>query len=568
MKNKILLLLCACTFLFNACVDLNLKPLSEGSSENWYSNNDELAMAVANLYSTSIWSGYSPADFFWNTDDFSYRTTLTEITNATLNGQSSMVLSAWKNAYKCITNANQILISHDKVSKEVTEAKWNEYAANARFARAAQYAKLIFLFGDVPYYTKILDINQAFSLSRTKKEAILDSIYVDYDFAAKYLPEKYGNNQYQFATKGAALAMKARIALYLGDYSTARNAAKACIDLGVYKLFPDYSTLFLNKTKNSVETIFSVAYSVSLRTNFPLNPKSYMTRTSGGFGSATPSWDLLCSYLCTDGLTIDKSPLFNPKEPFKNRDPRCTATIVEFGTKWLGYGYQPHPDTLLVKNYSTGNMVQNKENRAVDTYATYNGLILRKFIDEDWLDQQADNDQIIIRYADVLLIYAESKIELGEIDETVLSAINQVRARAYRVSYTDPSSYPSVKSAGKSELRKIIRIERRMEFGVENDLRYNDIIRWKLAEKVLNVPDYGILDFVELREKVVKKGLWFFPGIPTINEDGVPDFSSMYNAGLIKLLTQRKFDASKQYLWPIPTQEIIINDNIKQNPNY
>lgn len=493
---------------------------------------------------------------------------MTDITNGTVNGQSSVVTSAWDNAYKCIARANQILSSIGNAKNNVTQEKLNKFAANAKFARAAQYSKLIFLFGDVPYYTKVLNIDEAFSLSRTDKKAILDSIYADYDYAAQYLPESYGTKEYKFATKGAALAMKARIALYMGDYLIAKNSAKECIDLGVYELFPNYSTLFLNKTKNSVETIFCVPYSVSLNIYFPLSPKSYIVRTASGFGSATPSWDLLCSYLCADGLTIDKSPLFNPREPFKNRDPRCTATIVEFGARWLGYIYSCHPDTLKVLNYTTGAMVPNKQSRAVDTYATYNGIMLRKFIDEDWLDLKADNDNIIIRYADVLLIYAEAKIELGEIDQTVLDAINQVRARAYGVNSTATSSYPVITTTSQSELRKLLRIERRMEFAMENTLRYSDIIRWKLAEKVLNVPDYGILDVADLREKVVNAGLWFFPETPSIDENGSPDFTSMYNEGLIKLLSQRKFDVTKQYLFPIPTSEIVINSNITQNPGY
>jgi hypothetical protein len=165
-------------------------------------------------------------------------------------------------------------------------------------------------------------------------------------------------------------------------------------------------------------------------------------------------------------------------------------------------------------------------------------------------------------------MYAEAKIELNEIDISVLDAINKVRARAYGVNYTETLSYPTVAATAQSELRKILRIERRMEFAMENNLRYNDIIRWRLAEKVLNIPDYGMLDVAALRTKVVNQGLWFFPDTPPIDEDGVADFTPMYNAGLIKLLSQRKFDVGKQYLWPIPTKEILINENLTQNQGY
>ena len=107
-----------------------------------------------------------------------------------------------------------------------------------------------------------------------------------------------------------------------------------------------------------------------------------------------------------------------------------------------------------------------------------------------------------------------------------------------------------------------------MEFAQEGPLRYMDIIRWKLAEKVLNKPIYGLLDAASLKSKIVNAGLWFFPSTPEIDEDGVADFKPMYDAGLIKIVASRSFDKTKQYLWPIPSKEIIINPNLTQNPNY
>jgi hypothetical protein len=105
-----------------------------------------------------------------------------------------------------------------------------------------------------------------------------------------------------------------------------------------------------------------------------------------------------------------------------------------------------------------------------------------------------------------------------------------------------------------------------MEFATEAR-RYEDIIRWKLADKVLNRNIYGMLDPADLRTKVVKPGLWFFPLVPEIDEDGNPNLDAMYNAGLIKLVAVRNFPA-RQYLWPIPTKEILINENLKQNTGY
>src|SRR5699024_1985249 len=255
-------------------------------------------------------------------------------------------------------------------------------------------------------------------------------------------------------------------------------------------------------------------------------------------------------------------------KPFETRDPRLSETIVPFGTSWAGYIYTPHPDSMKVLEVNSGEYVTNNDSRAVNQYSSFNGLVWKKGIDESWGgDYKDDSDIILIRYADVLLMYAEAKIELGDIDQSVLDAINKERARAYGASLSSKADYPTVKAKDKEKLRKILRIERRMEFSREG-LRYMDIIRWKLAEKVLNKPNYGLLNIDNLQEKIINPGLWFFPYTPEIDKDGIADFSKMADEGLIKKVTDRKFDASKQYLWPIPASEILINDAIKQNPGY
>ena len=236
---------------------------------------------------------------------------------------------------------------------------------------------------------------------------------------------------------------------------------------------------------------------------------------------------------------------------------------------FLGYEYNPHPDALTVLDYNTGKQVKNQDTRSVGQYASYNGLLWKKFVDDTWIQNSfsTDKNDILMRYADVLLMYAEAKIEMNSIDQSVLDAINEVRARAYGVKLSETNAYPAVSTTNQAELRRTVRIERRMELAYEG-IRYMDIIRWRLAEKVLNTGIYGMLDPAELKNKVVDAGLWFFPGIPDIDEDGVPDFSKMHQDGLIKLLVQRKFDAKRQYLWPIPTKEVLINENLGQNPNY
>lgn len=565
MKNKIFLLLFLSGFtFFSSCKDLNLAPLSEGSSANWYSNESEITMALNDLYREIFW----PRDNDEWTDNYTRRDLTVPFTNGTLNGEDGTINAWWTNSYKCIARANTILANLEKSKGLLSQTIIDKYAGEARFVRAAQYALLISHYGDVVYSTTILSLEESFTLSKTDKKNILKAIYDDYDFAASKLPTSYGSTTNMHATKGAALAMKARIALFYKDYAIARDAAKACMDLNVYQLYADYSTLFLSKTKNPTEMVFGIPRSTLLNVTIG-DTKNWISRLAGGWGAAeAPSWELFCAYLCKDGLPIDESPLFNPRLPFLNRDPRCTATIVEFQTQWLGFIYQPHPDSLKVMNFKTGLKVTNNDTRSNAAFASFNGLMWKKGIDEEWTDDyKAENEIFIMRYADVLLIYAEAKTELGEIDQTMLDAsINKVRARAYKVAVTDKANYPAITSTNQAIVRKAVRVERRMEFAIEGR-RYEDLVRWKMSEKVLNRNIYGMLDVADLRTKVISKGLWFFPQTPEIDDDGNAILEPLYTAGLIKRLAIRNFP-TKQYVWPIPTKEILINPNLKQNDGY
>mgnify|MGYP003671518478 CR=1 FL=1 len=579
MKNKLLIL---AIFLLPSCSELNLRPLSEGSSENWLNNQAEVEMSLNKLFDINYWySSLLPISTsrttnagelqYWDrsTDDWNQRESTTEITSSTINGQTAFVNILWDLSYECIASANRLINGLKTNIDGVSSQKLLIYDANARFVRASQYAKLIFLWGDVPYYDTTISIEQAFGLKRESKDVILKKIYADYDYAIEYLPNMYANNEKTYATKGAALALKARIAVYMGDYPVAISAAKKCMELGIYQLEPTYGQLFLSSTRSSKEVVFSNPRLVSQDIKMPKTRVAEpLPRLVGGFGNGGPSLDLFYSYLCTDGLPVDKSPLFNPMEPFKNRDPRCTASIVEFGTPWLGYIYQPHPDSLNTLNTQTGVYVKNQDSRGYLQWAAFNGLVWKKGIDEDWLDLQTDPLNIVIRYADVLMIYAEAKIEQNDIDQSVLDALNMVRSRAYKVNYTESTAYPAITSRNQAELRKVLRIERRMEFAFEG-LRYADLIRWRIAAAALDKkPIYAMLDVPDLRERIVNKGLWFIPQTPTIDENGIPDFSNLYRDGYIRYLAIRSFDSTRQYLWPLPTTEVNINNNIKQNPGY
>ncbi|RIH67184.1 RagB/SusD family nutrient uptake outer membrane protein [Mariniphaga sediminis] len=568
MKIKILLIISGFIF-FTACNELDLNPLSEGSSENWFSNEQEINMSLNDLYGYTYWGGkhkYLKRKEEY-TDDWTYRNAVSDVLNGSIDGTSDFVIEKWQSCYKGIAHANTIIENLEDPKVSLSEDLINRYLGEARFVRAAQYAELISYFGDVVFVTKQLDIDEAFAMGRTSKETILESIYEDYDFAIQYLPVSYSSSQPRRATKGAALAMKARIALYNQDWALARDAAKACMDLGVYSLHSNFAEFFYSETKESPESIFRIPSSTEFGSDVYI--KNWKTRNSGGTAAREPSWDLFFSFLCIDGLPIHESPLFDPQNPFENRDPRCAVTFAEFNKPYLGIMYSPHPDSLTVMNFNTGQRIPNNDTRSVIGWAAYHGMVLKKFVSDAWKDVSwVKLDNVVMRYADVLLMYAEAKVELDEIDASMLNAINMVRARAYGVDVSATSEYPAVTNEGQSRVRKIVRTERRMELAWEG-LRYMDILRWGIAEQVLNFETYGMLNVPELYEKVINKGLWFFPEVPEMDEENwFPVFEPTYNKGLIRILSTREFDPAKHYLWPIPSKEILINENLDQNPNY
>ncbi|MGN1231982.1 MAG: RagB/SusD family nutrient uptake outer membrane protein [Candidatus Cryptobacteroides sp.] len=547
----------------SSCYDLDRNPLSEGSSENWFTSEDEFEASLKNMYQSGMWTA---DDESW-TDDFVKRQVLSSFANATVNGQTQEVVDYWDNKYKGIGRANVVLMNLQRgLDSGIPQRLVERFGAEAYFLRAAFYSMLIEKFGDVVYVDNMVSIEEALTMERTPKSELIPLVYADFDKAIAGLPEKT-SYQASRATKGTAMAMKARFALRMGDWETAAEAAKACIDLNVYELEPSFEKLFLQTTKVSKEYILGIPRSIELGYYYPA--WELLSRLASGNAWWCPSWDLLASYTCTDGKPIDESPLYDKNDPFKNRDPRCSMTIVPFGSMHCGYEYNPHPAVKEVKD-KMGKVVSNKDSRGVFQYASFNGLLWKKGVDESWLEngRKSEPTQIIIRYADVLLMYAEAKIEMNDIDASVLEAINRVRARAYSTTFDNTSAYPAVTTLDRLELRKIVRTERRMEFANEG-LRYSDIIRWRIAGKVMSKKNYGMLYPAQsVIDKLIGNGLpWFWPMTPEIDEEGIPDFSAMEKKGYIQALSTKKWH-DRQYLWPIPSKEILINNKLTQNVGY
>ena len=239
-RNNIIVYLFSGVTLFSACHDLDLNPLSNGSTENWYSNETEIEMAVNELYRDTFWPLDEEGNTDWS-DDKIYRENLTPFQNATLNGQTDKVKDLWSKQYK-------------------VESKINAYVAEARFHRACAYAKMSSKYGDVPLVVDDVDIDKGMSMGRTDLATVKQFVYDEFDAAANALPTTYSG--IKRATKGAALAMKARYALYMGDYDVVVAATKAVMDLNVYSLHKDYGDLFLTTTKNAEESIFLIPRSI------------------------------------------------------------------------------------------------------------------------------------------------------------------------------------------------------------------------------------------------------------------------------------------------------------------
>lgn len=561
MKKIYTILALTCGLGFTtSCMDLDLSPLAMATNENWYADEQQVEMSVNDLYRQNVWR---QLPLTWN-DDITRRNELNDLIKGGLNGELYEVTETWRNYYQIIGRDNAVIDKLKAMPDDFMDpAKRDQYLAECLFLRACAYSRLITLFGDVPYTETTIDIETGLTMGRTPKAEVLQKIYADFDYAIENLPVSSGS--VQRATKGAAYGMKARIALYNQDWNTAIECTKACMDLGVYDLYPSYRELFLQSTHNTEESLFAIPRSIQF--NIKFGWQDYLPRNAGGWAANSPTWDLLAAYLCTDGLPIDESPLFDPHNPFLNRDPRCTETIVAFGENWLGYEYDPHPVTgKEVMNYTTGEEVTNQDCKSNKDMASFTGLMLKKWLDENSLQNgyYGEQDIIILRYADVLLMYAEAKIEKGDIDQSVLDAINKVRERAYNGTGL---SYPPVSTTDQAKLRTILRTERRMEFACE-DTRYFDLIRWRLAEVVFNRKFYGLYNYEDENVKnFVDNGAWFWGETPQIDENGIADFSPLETKYHINPLKECTWP-ERQYLWPIPTDEIMINENMEQNPEY
>lgn len=539
-----------------ACNDHYLEryPLEGPSAESFFSNESELLLAVNGAYKAMT---YTPSDgmpvpllldvvtdISWDRNNSAWQ----QIGKGSHDSNNSYVVSVWKESYKTIARCNFILDNIDKLQGKMDAALFARYKAETRFVRAYTYHYLVSLYGEVPLVTHVLALSEA-QIPKSPKADLVTFVLDELDQAAKDLPVSYDARNNGRATKGAALATKARFALYNEKWDVAAAAAKAVMDLNYHKLHTNFGELFSYKGQTSTEIIFAFQYLKGTQTH--ATPQNLLSRNAQGASNKVPGQCMVDSYECTDGLSIDKSPLYNPKDPFKNRDPRLDYTMAVPGSNYFNFKFETHKDSVKTWNYNTTPATRIDNQDAIHAFATYTGYCWRKYTDMTDKDDRSNSEinAILIRYAEVLLIYAEAKIEANQIDQSVYDAINAVRQRP-------GVNMPAIKTGqSQAAMRSAVRKERKYELANEG-LRLFDIRRWKIADKLIAGNFLGR----------IPKGL--LATAPKIDENGTPDYSVVPNRVDMRVVEVRVFNTNRDYLWPIPNIETVTNKALTQNPGY
>jgi hypothetical protein len=481
-------------------------------------------------------------DISWNRSAHAVQ----QLGNGTATSNNGAAETAYIQCYKSIGRANFLLDHIDRAKADLSDKYYKQVIAEARWVRAFNYFLLTELFGDVPLVTTSLTLEEA-DLARTSKTEVVSFILKELDEAAPDLPSTTVGITGR-ATRVAAYALKARVALYNAQWQVAADAANAARALGKYGLYENYGNLFNYTGETCKEQIFSLQYMKGVITHS--NSNFLSSRLAGGVANEVPTQQMVDSYECTDGLTIDKSPLFDPSKPFEHRDPRLAMSIALPGSVYYGYQFETHPDSLKVWNYNVTPAVRIPNTDATNVYATFTGYMWRKWTDIKDMkdDQNCEGDIVLIRYAELLLTYAEAKIEANQIDESVYKALDSIRLRV---------GMPVVPRAQtQAYMRSLVRRERKVELANEGQ-RLFDIRRWKIAEKVMVGPRYG------------RSRTTWLTAAPQLDENSTPDYSNVANAGVMRVVENMVFNPDRDYLWPIPNTEIQTTKGlVTQNKNW
>lgn len=489
----------------------------------------------------------------------------------------------WNGLYSRIRKCNLFLdntvdASFDKASM----------GGEVRFLRAWFYYQLTSMFGGVPLVKNAYSLTDDFEIARSPYAECVDFIATELDAAAALLPEVQTGDNNGRVTKGAALALKARVLLHAasdlhntttvfpgysnpeltgyidGDrtarWKAAKDAAKAVIDMNLYSLYKadpapgdsiagNYTEIFLSKnTSEDIWVKFYTSGTIANDNNLVVmnGPNGY-----GGQGNNAVIGNLVDDFEMADGSKFDWSNPDHAAFPYKNREPRFYADVLFEGAKWgtrPAYSIDLDPYGIVHTGYferwnAAGNSVYIEpgiDSRGSQFQPGNSGQTLylcKKFLDPDVLAVEGGTGQDVpwrhIRYAEVLLNYAEACIELNE-DEEARKYINMIRKRA---------GLPDITGSGNA-LREQYRHERRIELMYE-DQRFFDIRRWLIAPSCYGPVYKANVLYRLLPDKTTSE-------IPTIFHE---------------ILETRSWD-NKAYFFPIMRTEMNKNNLLIQNPGY
>ena len=541
-----------------SCEDyLDRAPLDVPSDDTFFANETELEMAVTGVYNR-LWFNTTEGNPFMLTFDFASDDgwdrnggALQALGRGEQNSDNAYTNSFWSHFYRAIGRVNFIVSGSPHLAEQMDSEKYNRLVGEARFLRAYFYSYLAELYGDVPLITGTLSLSES-QTPRTPKAEVVDFILAELDEIADHLPSDVVTKDR--VTRGAALALKSRVALWNERWEEAASAAKILMDEEGYEIDEDYEGLFLFGSENSPEIIMQVQYLRGVQTHNL--PRNFLSRMALGHSNKKPPQDMVDTYDCIDGLPIDESPLFDPQNPFENRDPRLEYTLVVPGSRLINHIFDTNPEVEQVLDFSQDPPVMVENIEADHAYASFTGYLYRKHVDPaNYPTDVSSSEQNLnlFRLAEVLLNYVEAKVELNELDESVYEAINAIRTRP---SVNMP---PILSGKTQEELRNIVRKERRHEMGMEG-LRYFDIRRWRIAHEVIPGPLRG-------RVNRYSGGGWLNEP-PAIDEIGTPSYDHISNANDMVVIETRNFNPERDYLWPIPRIELETNPSLTQNPGY
>jgi len=451
LKGALGLSLIACMVTFQGCKKswLDVNPAGNQAATQFWKTQDDATKAVnamyANLHEWSNIAFASIAVESMGSDDVNKgsraddATFMNDFHNFSANSGEGQISDFWGGEYKTINFANQVLDNVPNISMDATLK--TRYLAEAKFIRAWCYFRLVRAFGDVPLRLHVPKGASEYNIPRTPKAQVWTAIETDLTDAAAVLPQTYGAADVGRITKGAALALHAKAAMYQtltnkGKWNDVLTYTNQVMALG-YTLFPNYEQMFRTNNKNNSESIFEIQ--CMLVPNNPDASNSQYSQVQGVDGSTGGGW----------GFNVPSASL---AAAYEAGDPRRDATIIFRGET------TPEGDVIPT---SGGNSTMYNQKSYVPFSLYVSGF-----------NEGCQQNKICLRYADVLLMNAEANNELGN-SAAALASLELVRARARA---GNNAILPPVTTTDQTALRTAIWNERHIELAMEFD-RYFDVIR-------------------------------------------------------------------------------------------